>query len=74
MLDEHLSTVKCLVILRHQGFTQHQEGEQNCALSKKTTKTTQPSAVEIKMPAFSLLNVLFVWHLKQKHSNFFFNL
>lgn len=35
MLDEHLSTVKCLVILRHRGFTQHQEGEQNCALSKK---------------------------------------
>lgn len=29
MLDEHLSAVKCLVILRHQGFTQHQEGEQN---------------------------------------------
>lgn len=48
MLDEHLSTVKCLVILRHQGFTQHQEGEQNCALSKKTTKTTQHNLQQLK--------------------------
>lgn len=56
MLDEHLSAVKCLVILRHQGFTQHKEGEQNVDKTvhcvKKTTKTTQPLAVEIKMPAF----------------------
>lgn len=56
MLDEHLSTVKCLVILRHQCFTQHQEGEQNVDKTVHCVKKRpKPLAAEIKMPAFSFI-------------------